>query len=94
VRGRIEKILSGPKRTNTATEKIQPAGATPRPVAAAFRGEKVKHHPALPHAELPTFMERLRQVEGTAARALEFAILTGAHTEEVIFARPVEINER
>jgi len=49
---------------------------------------KVKHHPALSYAELPAFMEKLRQVEGTATRALEFAILTAAQTEEVILAGP------
>jgi integrase len=33
-------------------------------------------------------------VEGTAARALEFAILTAARTEEVILPRSAEINKR
>jgi integrase len=33
-------------------------------------------------------------VEGTAARALEFTILTAARTQEAILARPAEINER
>ena len=55
---------------------------------------KVRHHPALPYAELPTFMEKLRQEEGTAARALEFTILTAARTEEVILARPAQIDKR
>lgn len=55
---------------------------------------KVNHHPALPYAELPAFMEKLRVEEGTAARALEFTILTAARTEEVLLARPTEITKR
>jgi hypothetical protein len=34
---------------------------------------KVRHHPAMPYAELPGFMQKLRKQEGNAARALEFA---------------------
>ena len=48
---------------------------------------KVNHHAALPYAELPAFMAELRQREGVAARALEFAILTAARTGEVIGAQ-------
>jgi hypothetical protein len=33
------------------------------------------HHAALPYDDMPDFMERLRQEEGTAARPLEFLIL-------------------
>lgn len=44
---------------------------------------KVKHHKALPIDALPAFMVELRQREGIAARALEFAILTAARSGEV-----------
>jgi integrase len=53
---------------------------------------QVQHHTALPHAELSAFMADLRQQNGIAARALEFAILTAARTGEVIGARWHEIN--
>jgi integrase len=46
----------------------------------------VKHHEALPYSEVATFMAELRQIEGVAARALEFLILTAARTGEVIGA--------
>jgi integrase len=46
----------------------------------------VKHQTALPYAELPAFMAKLRQQSGTAARALEFTMLTAARTGEVIGA--------
>lgn len=42
----------------------------------------VKHHPALPHAQIADFMGDLAQREGVAARALAFTILTGARSGE------------
>jgi integrase len=56
--------------------------------------QQVKHHPALPYAELPEFMAKLRQREGSVARALEFTILTAARTREIILARPNEVKKR
>ena len=44
---------------------------------------KVVHHPGLPWAEIGGFMQALKGKQGTAARALEFAILTAARTSEV-----------
>jgi integrase len=40
----------------------------------------------------PNFMAELRQREGVAGRALEFAILTAARTGEVLGARWPEID--
>lgn len=42
----------------------------------------VKHHPALPHAQIADFMGDLAQREGVAARALAFTILTAARSGE------------
>ena len=42
----------------------------------------VKHHPALPHAQIAFFMADLAQREGIAARALAFTILTAARSGE------------
>src|SRR6516162_2675406 len=96
VRGRIEKTL-GWAKANKYRDGENPARWRDNldqllPKLSEVR--KVKHHAALPYAELSVFMEKLRQVEGAAARALEFAILTAARTEEVILARPAEINKR
>ncbi|MCP5283948.1 MAG: tyrosine-type recombinase/integrase [Burkholderiaceae bacterium] len=41
---------------------------------------------ALPYAEVPALMAKLRTVPGTAARALELAVLTVARTSEVLEA--------
>ncbi len=93
VRGRVEKIL-GWAKVNNYREGENPARWRDNldqllPKLSEVR--KVTHHPALRYAELPAFMQKLRQVEGPAARALEFTILTAARTEEVILARPEEI---
>ena len=55
---------------------------------------KVEHHPGATLCRIAAFMEKLRQEGGTAARALEFTILTAARTEEIIQACPAGINER
>jgi integrase len=54
--------------------------------------KRAKHFAAMPYAELPGFMASLRAREGTAARGLEFAILTAARSNEVLGARWPEIN--
>ncbi len=53
---------------------------------------KVEHHPALPFDELPAFLADLRKRPATAARALEFAILTAARTGEALGARWSEVD--
>jgi integrase len=50
------------------------------------------HHKAMPFADIPAFMRRLRAMQGVAARALEFAILTAARSGEVLGARWNEID--
>jgi len=44
---------------------------------------KVKHHPALPYADLPAFMADLRERESMGRLALEAVILTAARSGEV-----------
>jgi integrase len=94
VRGRIEKVLDRAKALKLRT------GENP----AAWRGHldhllppksqvaPVEHHPALPYADMPTFMAKLRTKNGVSARALEFTILTVARTGDTIGATLPEIN--
>lgn len=94
VRGRIEAVLTW------ATVRGYRAGENP----ARWRGHlsevlperskvrRVKHHAALPPAELPAFMSDLRKQDGMAALALEFAILTAARTSEVLGAQWSELD--
>lgn len=44
---------------------------------------RIKHHAALPYAELPAFMKRLRQSESMGRLALEAVVLTAARSGEV-----------
>src|SRR5262249_49667651 len=94
VRGRIESILDWAKvRGHRAGEN--PArwrGHLDKMLPARSKVRRVEHHAALPYAELPGFLATLREQEGIAARALEFAILTAARTGEVIEARWDEID--
>jgi integrase len=94
VRGRIESVL------DWATARGYRQGENP----ARWRGHlenllpkkskvrRVEHHAALPYAEIAAFVAELRQQDGVAARALEFAILTAARTGEVIGAKWDEID--
>jgi integrase len=52
----------------------------------------VRHHTAMDYRDLPTFMADLRSREGSAARALEFLILTAARTAEALQARWNEVD--
>jgi integrase len=96
VRGRIEAVLDwatargfrkgeNPARWRGHLSKLLPA---------ASKVHKIKHHAALPYAELPAFLALLRAQEGIAARALEFTILTAARTSETIGGTPAEIGTR
>jgi integrase len=55
-----------------------------KPLPAASNGNAKRHHPALPYAQIPEFMDELRGREGTAARALEFMILCAVRTGDLI----------
>jgi integrase len=94
VRGRIESVLDwarvrgyrqgeNPARWRGHLDKILPKRSKVAPVV---------NHAALPYADLAEFMIELRKQEGTAARALEFTILTAARTGEVIGAVPGELD--
>jgi integrase len=94
VRGRIESILDwarvsghrsgeNPARWRGNLDKLLPKQSKVR---------KVKHHPAMLYDALPAFMQKLRNQDGNTARALEFCILTAARTNEILKARPPEID--
>jgi integrase len=94
VRGRIEAIL------DWATARGYRSGENParwrghldKLLPARTKVSKVRHHPAMPYADLPGFMAELRDRASISARALEFAILTAARTGEVIGAQWSEID--
>ena len=94
VRQRVEAILdaeiartrrdhSNPARWRGHLDKLLPKPSSVTPV---------QHFPALHYSRLPGFMEDLREQEGIAPRALEFAILTVARTGMVTGAVAAEIH--
>jgi integrase len=94
VRGRIEAILDWAKVRGYRTGE-NPArwkGHLDHLLPARAKVRQVEHHAALPYGEIAAFVAALRRQEGTAARALEFAILTAARTGEVLGARWSEID--
>jgi integrase len=92
-RGRIERVLDAAKAQGLRS------GENP----ARWRGhldqllpkrQKLTrgHHAAMDYADLPAFIEHLQAREGSAARALEFVILTAARSGEVLGARWAEFD--
>ena len=89
LRGRIEMILNAAQSLGLIVED--------RPNPARWKGhlenllskqeKSQKHHDALPYKEMPEFIAELRQRRATAALALEFAILAGGRTGEIIGAQ-------
>jgi integrase len=95
VRGRIEKILDRAKALKLRTGENPAAwrGHLDQVLAPKSQVSPVANHPALPYAELPEFMAKLRAKEGVSARALEFTILTVARTGDTIGATRREIDK-
>ena len=94
LRGRIESVLDWAK-VRGFREGENPArwrGHLDKLLPARNKVRRVEHHAALKYAELPEFIADLRQREGMAAHALEFAILTAARTGEVLRATWGEVN--
>ncbi|MBE2242217.1 MAG: tyrosine-type recombinase/integrase [Burkholderiaceae bacterium] len=69
-----------------------PAAAIRRKMTEGSKRERKGKLAALAYAEAPAFAQRLRAAEGTAARTLEFAILTAARTSEAIYAEWREVD--
>lgn len=85
VRGRIEQVLDW-GTVRGYREGLNPArwrGHLDKILAKPTKLTRVKHHAALPWAEIGGFMADLRAAEGMGARALEFAILTACRSGEV-----------
>ncbi|APW46913.1 tyrosine-type recombinase/integrase [Rhodoferax antarcticus] len=85
VRGRIEKILdyATVRKYRTGENPARWKGHLEQLLPAPGKITKVEHHRALPVDAMGAFMADLRQREGTAARALEFAILCASRSGEV-----------
>jgi integrase len=81
-RGFIGRNEANPARWRGHLDKLLPKRAK------LARG----HHAAMPYGEVAAFVAGLRQWPATAARALEFAILTAARSGEALATRWDEID--
>ena len=93
VRGRIEAVLSWAK-VRGLRDGDNPArwrGHLDQLLPARAKVKRVEHFAALPYDTIGVFMAKLRNEQGTSARALEFAILTATRSGEVLGARWDEI---
>jgi integrase len=96
LRGRIEAILASAQvegwidenRANPARWKNWLGKKLPNPTKIGRRG----NHPAMPYADVPDFMTRLRGMNGVAAKALMFTILTAKRSTEVREMTWAEVN--
>lgn len=96
VRGRIEKVLDRAKALGlrAGDNPARWTGHMSELFPAKSQVAPVEHHPALPYAELPAFMAKLRAKDSVSARALEFTILTACRTGDTIGAKQEELNRR
>ena len=95
VRNRIELVLSYAVQRELRPEGLNPArwrGNLDMALPQLSRKSRIEHHAALPHDEMHGFLQKLAQVEGTGAKALEFLILTAARSGEVRGASWSEID--
>jgi integrase len=95
VRGRIEATLDWAKARGYRTGE-NPArwrGHLENLLPKRSKVRRVRHHPALPYADVPAFMRALRALDGVAAATLEFLILTVTRSGEVRGARFAEIRD-
>ncbi len=94
LRGRIEAVLDFAiaKGLREGPNPARWKGNLALTLPAKRKVSKVKHHPAVPVKDMPSFFKDLRSREGTAARALEFLILTAARSGEVRGAQWNEID--
>jgi integrase len=94
LRGRIEAVLGwssvkgyrngeNPARWRNNLDKLLPRPSKVR---------RVEHFAALPYAQLPELMTKLRQQKGPIAGCLEFTILTAARLGESLNATAQEID--
>jgi integrase len=94
LRGRVESVLSWAK-VHGYRDGENPArwkGHLDHLLPAKSKVRRVRHHAAMPYADVPAFMGMLREQESIGARAFEFLILTAARTGEVVGLRWREID--
>jgi len=84
IRQRLESVFEDAQFHERCTGN--PAAAVRRKMREQLPSRARGQLKALPYREAPALKARLRAAEGTAARCLEFAVLSAARTSEVLLA--------
>ena len=93
LRGRIERVLDAAKAKGLRFGENPARARGHLDLLLPKRNRTaVKHHAALPFAQVASFMAELRQRPAIAARALEFTVLTAARSGEVRGMRWSEVD--
>ncbi len=94
LRGRIENILDWAKARGyrSAENSARWKGHLNQILPALTKKHRVKHHKAMPFAEVGAFVSKLRGISRVSARCLEFTILTATRTNEAVAAKPQEFD--
>lgn len=94
VRGRMESILdwATARKYREGDNPARWRGHISNLLPARSKVQKTKHHSALPFDQIGEFMAVLGNRKSTAARGLEFLILTASRTNEVLGATWDEID--
>jgi integrase len=93
VRGRVESVIDF-ARARGLRSGVNPASWRGHLALILPKRQRLAkgHHRALPYQDVPSLICRLREVESTAARALEFAILTASRSAETLRATWAEFD--
>jgi hypothetical protein len=94
VRNRIELVLDWAKSREYRSGE-NPArwrGQLYKVLPKRSQVQPTRNFPALPYAQIPLFMAKLREHTGTAARELEFVVLTATRVNESTMATWSEID--
>jgi integrase len=99
LRGMIEKVFAfAQAEGHIEDDRVNPAiwsrlkDGLPDPDKLATQLGHRRNRPAMPYADVPAFMAKLKGAEGIAVKALAFTILTGARSGEVFGATWDEID--
>ena len=85
LRGRIEQVLAWATAAGYRQGEncARWTGLLDQLLPAPGKVAKVRHHPAVPVADIPAFLAAVRLHHGVSAQALEFAMLTACRSGEV-----------
>jgi integrase len=95
LRGRISKVLGWAKAKGyrSGDDPAARGGPLDHLLPALGTFQRVRHHKAVPYAEVPDVVKQLRTLESTSSKVLIWTILTAVRTSEALGTLWEEIDE-